>query len=147
MTDLLAWLNPYRWILLIALVLAVVFGVPIIKARYDAGQQKVGYDKRAGEDKAAMDAQTARNVDLQRASEKKYVVQAEVRDHYIVTTVTEIRDATTALASCPVGAGAVRLLNDAADCARGDSPTACGAGEPVPDTASTHGGIDSPGPR
>jgi Tfp pilus assembly protein PilE len=94
-------------------------------------QREIGRQEVRAELAAAMKAQTERNRELQRAAEKQYTVQAGVRDRYIVKTITEVRHATESLAACPVPAAAVGLLNDAADCARGDSPSACGTGEPV----------------
>ena len=116
-----------RALILTAIVAAVVAGWWRLTAFYE----NRGYERRAQEDAAAMRAQAERNRDLQRSAELRYTVQQGVRDRYIVKTIKEVRDATVPLAACPVPAPAVRLLNDAADCARGDSPSACGAGEPV----------------
>jgi hypothetical protein len=97
-----------------------------------AAREEVGYQRRAAEDGAAANAQAARNRDLQRAAELRYIVAAEPRDRFFVTTVREIRHDTDNLAACVLTPGAVRRLHDAAACARGDSAAACGPGEPVP---------------
>lgn len=96
-------------------------------------QREIGRQEVRAEVAAQVSAQAERNRELQRAAEKRYTVVAEVRDRFIVNTVTEVRYATKHLAACPVGSDAVRLLNDAAACARGDSAAACDAGQPVPD--------------
>lgn len=130
--NLLAWLNPYRWLLVGALVAAVAIGVPIIVHRYDEARRDEGRAEIRAADKVAADAQTARNRELQRAAELHYVVQAQTRDRYFVTTVKEISDAAAPLAACPVP-DAVRVrLNAAAACARGDSPASCGPTGEVP---------------
>lgn len=72
-----------------------------------------------------------KNRDLQRSAEKRYTVVQGIRDRFIVQTIREIRHAAAPLASCPVPEPARGLLNDAADCARGDSPSACGADDGV----------------
>lgn len=94
--------------------------------RLTAHFETKGYQRRAAEDTAAMQAQEQRNRELQRAAELHYTVQAGVRDRFIVQTIREIRYAAAPLASCPVPDAARRLLNDAALCARGDSPASCG---------------------
>ena len=83
---------------------------------------------------AEVQAQAERNRDLQRQSEKRYTVQAEVRERFITKTITEVRHATAALAACPVPDGARVQLNAAASCARGDPASTDCPGEPVPDT-------------
>lgn len=122
----------YRWIGLAALVTAVGIGVPVLIHQHDVKQQQIGYDRRAAEDKAAADAQTERIRELSRAAETRYTVAAGVRERVITRTITEIRNATTSLATCPVGADAVRLLNDASRCARDDSACAGESGGAVP---------------
>ena len=77
-------------------------------------------------------AQAQRNRDLQRAAELRYTVQAGVREEFIGYTIKEIRHVAAPLASCPVPPDVVRLLRDAADCAREDRSTTCSSGQPVP---------------
>lgn len=127
-------LIPWRWLLLAALAAAVLVGVPILWHRHNADQQQIGYERRAAEDKAAAEAQTARMRDLQRQAELRYTVQATARDRFIVETITEVRHAAQSLAACPVPDSARVQLNAAASCARGDPGSPCAAGEPVPDT-------------
>ena len=64
--------------------------------------------------------------------EQRVVTQTVYRDRYITKTVKEIERVTQPMAACPVPAGAVRLLNDAARCAREDRPAACGVDDAVP---------------
>jgi hypothetical protein len=122
----LAWLNPGRWLAALALIGILTLGY----FGWRGNQREIGRQEARAELKAAAEAQTRRMYELQRAAEKRYTVQAEARERFIVTTVTEIRDATASLAACPLGP-AVRLLNDAAHCA--NSPAACGPDKPVHD--------------
>lgn len=124
----LAWLNPGRWLLLLAAVAALIAG-------YYAWSDHIGDEREAqvrAELQAAMQAQAERNRELQRAAETRYTVQAEVRDRFITITQKEVHHATDNLAGCVLRPDAVRLLNDAATCAREDRPAACGTGERVP---------------
>lgn len=129
---MMPWPIPLRWILLAVLVAALAIGIPVLWSRHNAGQQQIGYDRRAAEDRAAMEAQAADNLRLQRAAEKNYVVQGEVRDRFIVQTVREIRDAAAPLAACPVPDPVRVRLNAAAACASGDTAGSCEPGEPLP---------------
>jgi hypothetical protein len=63
--------------------------------------------------------------------EQRVVVQTVYRDRFITKTVKEIERVTEPMASCFVPPAAVRLLNDAARCAREDRPAACGADDGV----------------
>lgn len=130
--NALAWLNPGRWLLMVGIVAAVAIGAPILKARYDANQQRIGYERAHAEYAESVRIQRERNLELQRAAEKRYTVQAGVREEFITQTIKEVRYVTQTMASCPVPDAARRLFNDAAACAREDRPAACGAGEPVP---------------
>lgn len=44
-------LKYWRWIALAILIASLAIGIPLAKHHYDATQQKVGYDKRVGEEK------------------------------------------------------------------------------------------------
>jgi len=125
-------LSPYKWLLYGALAVAVIGGGTILVHRYNDGLREEGRAEVREADRAAMQAQADRNRDLQRAAEKRYTVQAQVRDHYITETVTEVRHEAAALAACPVPEPARVRLNAAAGCARGDSAAACGPDQPVP---------------
>ncbi len=125
---------PWRLILAGLLAAAVLVGVPILWHRHNTAQQAIGYERRAAEDKAAAEAQTARNRDNFRQSELRYTAAAELRDRFIVTTVREIRDAAAPLADCRLPEPVRLRLGAAAECARGDSPGTDCAGQPVPDT-------------
>jgi hypothetical protein len=123
-------LNPR---ILIALALAAVLAFAGWKL-YRAGGDAVRVEWAAERERMAAEvaAQAERNRELQRAAEKRYVVQAGMRDRFIVKTVTEVRYAAAPMASCPVPAAARSMLNAAAACARGDSAASCGADQPVP---------------
>lgn len=79
-----------------------------------------GYQRAKGEDKATADAQAQSNRELARAAEKKYVVQAGVREKFFVTTVKEIHEAAAPLASCALPPDLRSLLDSADACARAD---------------------------
>jgi len=125
-------LSPYRWILLAALVAIVVIGVPIMVHRHDQAQQDIGAAKVAEEVRLVTQEQTARNRELQRAAETRYVVVQAKQDHFFTRATQEIHDAAAPLAACPVPEPVRVRLNAAAACARGDSPAACGDDDAVP---------------
>ena len=102
-----------------------------LTAYYDAR----GYARAQAEGRAAADDQAQRIRELQRAAEIRYTVAAQARDQFIVTTVREVHRETAHLDACPVGPGAVRVLNDAAACARQDRSAACGPEQPLRDPA------------
>lgn len=108
-----------RWRLIVGALLLAMYPALYVKGRMDGSRLEMAKATSAAAE------QTQRMRDLQRAAELRYTVQAETRDRFIVTTVKELTNATTSLAACPVGADAVRLLNDARACA--DSPASCGS--------------------
>jgi hypothetical protein len=120
---------PYR--LLAAAALAGVLTLSYFGWRTQ--QREIGRQEVRAELKAAAEAQTARNRELQRAAEIRYTVTSQVREKWFVATVKEIGHAAAPLAACPVPRDLVRLLNSAASCARGDSPAADCAADEVPD--------------
>lgn len=118
-----------RALIILGIVVALIAGWWRLTAHFE---QK-GYDRRAAEDRAAMEEQRERNRDLQRVAEKRYVVQQSVREEFIAVTVKEIRHETQNLAPCVLADGARERLRAAARCAREDRPAACGTGEQVRD--------------
>lgn len=123
---------PIRLILIGALVLAVVIGVPIVVGRYNESLREDGRAEVREQVRIQAEAQTARNRDLQRAAEVRYTVQAEARTRFITRTVKEIHEVAAPLADCRVP-DAVRVrLSAAAACASGDTPATDCPGEPVP---------------
>ena len=123
---------PPRWLVIGALVAALAVLLGVWDHRRLAAAEKRGADGVRAEYAAAAEEQRTRNLELQRAAEQRYVVQAEVRERFIVETITEIQHAAAPLASCALPADAVRLLNSAGRCASGSDPTACGPGDAVP---------------
>lgn len=81
---------------------------------------------------AEVQEQRARNLDLQRAAEKRYTVVTEVRERFITKIAPEVRNATDNLAACRLSPAAVRLLDAASRCAGKDRPATCATGDPVP---------------
>jgi hypothetical protein len=139
-------MNPlYKLAAIALLVLGIVGGIGYAVVHYGdkreaQGEAKVkaAWDKERAALAAEVQSQRDRNLELQRAAEKQYVVQGEIRDHYITNTVIEVRHETANLAACPVSNAAVRMFNRAASCASSDSAAACGADGKVPDAATAH---------
>lgn len=69
----LGWLSPYRWLLAVFLVAAVVVGVPVLVKRYDARQQEIGYQR-------AMQEQTAAALAESQAKAKEGFRRLEAQD-------------------------------------------------------------------
>ncbi|KQP37544.1 hypothetical protein [Pseudorhodoferax sp. Leaf274] len=117
-----------------ALLAAALAGTHWYAYRQGAQAVQIRFDAHV----AAADRAAVRQADENRGRsaqvEERIVVQTVYRDRYLTKTVKEIERATQPLAVCPVPADAVRLLNDAARCAREDRPAACGAVDAVLDT-------------
>jgi hypothetical protein len=122
-------LNPRLWI---ALALAGVLAFSHFTV-YRSGRAAVQakWDAAAVAQERASQAQTARNLELQRAAERKYVVQQDARDRFHTVTVREISHEAASLASCPVPERLRMRFNAARDCALGNSPASCGADDPL----------------
>lgn len=93
---------------------------------------KAGYSRAQAEYQAAAELQRETNRGRARVAEEKQATQTVYRDRYITRIVKEIDHAAQDLDRCPVPAGAVRLLNDAAQCASEDRCPTGGAGDGVP---------------
>lgn len=94
--------------------------------------EKSGYERRQREDEAAAEFQREANRGRARIAEQGEAKQAQIRTVYITKTVERVRNATAPLASCPVPDAAVRMLNDAAQCARQGRSPACAPDDAVP---------------
>lgn len=94
--------------------------------------EKSGYERRQREDEAAAEFQREANRGRARTAEQGEAKQAQIRTVYITKTVERVRNATAPLASCPVPDAAVRMLNDAAQCARQGRSPACAPDDAVP---------------
>ena len=93
---------------------------------------KAGYDRSQTEYQAAAERQREANRAAAGKVEKKESVRVVYRDRVITKTITEVRDATAPLASCPVPPAARVLLNDAAREARENRPATGSADAPMP---------------
>ena len=91
-----------------------------------------GYERSQAEYQARAELQRETNRGRARVAEEKHAAQAVYRDRFITKTVKEIRDVPTDGTGCLVAPRVVRLLNDAAACAREDRPSACSVHESVP---------------
>ena len=69
---------------------------------------------------AVADLQREANRGRARDIEQAHANQTVYRDRFFTETIVEIRHAAAPLAACPVPDAAVRLLNDAANCAAHD---------------------------
>lgn len=94
---------------------------------------KAGYARAQQEYRTAAEQQREQNRETAGAAEKKESVRVAYRDRYIVTTVKEIRDAVSPLASCELPGSVVGLLNDASKCANQDGQAACSADDGMQD--------------
>ena len=118
-----------RALILAAIVAAAVAGWWRLTAYYE----RRGYERAQAEYAQTARIQQDRMRELARAAELRYTVARQGQDRFFVTTIKEIDHAAAPLASCPVPPDAVRLLNNAARCARGDAASSCGAADEVPD--------------
>ena len=125
-------LNPYRWLIAAVTAAALLGAAWWGLHRWQESLREEGRAEVRAAVEAEADAQRQRNLDLQRAAEKRYVVQAEVRERVITQTITEVHYAAAPLASCPVPADVVRLLNRASRCAGEGGPAACEPGGALP---------------
>jgi hypothetical protein len=129
-------MNPQRPYLALAgaLLLAALLAFSHFTA-YRSGRHSVQakWDEANVKQERAAQQQAASNRELQRLAEAHFHAIADPREAFIKRTAKELRHATETLAAVPVPADAVRMLNAAAACARGDSAAACGAGDQVPD--------------
>lgn len=129
-------MSLYARLALLAAAVLLVLGIgwKIRHNGVEAGRAEVQakWDKDRARLNAEMQAQLERNRELQRAAEKRYIVQSGVRERFITNTITEVRYAAAPMASCPVPEPARLRLNAAGRCASGDSAATCGDGEPVP---------------
>lgn len=109
---------------------AYALGVAALIAAYfwwESHVEKRGaLEERAkGEHAAEMQrtANRSRSQDIERSQAERTVY----RDRFIDRTIVEVRDAAKNLDACVLTLPTVRMLNDAAQCARNDRPAACGA--------------------
>lgn len=115
-----------------AVLAAALAGTHWYAYRQGAQAVQVKFDAHVNAADRAAVRQADQNRDRATQVEERVVVQTVYRDRFITKTVKEIERVTEPLASCPVPPDAVRLLNDAASCAREDRPSACGVDDPVP---------------
>ncbi|MGC3984845.1 MAG: hypothetical protein QM777_09005 [Pseudorhodoferax sp.] len=115
----------------VAVGLAVALTWGYLDARHAAALGEIRVDQANAE--VAAHKQKDENVTRAAEVEQRVVTQTVYRDRFITKTVKEIERVTEPMAACLVPADAVRLLNDAARCAREDQPAACGADDAVRD--------------
>jgi len=123
-----ALLNPRVW-LAAALAAALLWG-GVERVRGSNARQALAEYKLASQQQA--ERQREARTQTARDAETKHVTQTVYRDRYITRVVKEIDREAAPLAGCPVPLGAVRVLNDAARCAREDRPAACGIDGALP---------------
>jgi hypothetical protein len=99
--------------------------------RLTAHYERIGYDKRKGEDDAATELQREANRGRTSAAETKFFTQAAPREKFIESTAKEVRHDAENLAACIVSPAALDRLRSAAECASEDRPASCGAGDSV----------------
>ncbi len=102
-------------------------------ARHQLAQADAqGYERSQAEYQARAELQRETNRGRARVAEEKHAARTVYRDRFITNTVKEIRDVPSDGTGCLVAPRVVRLLNDAAACAREDRPGACSVHELVP---------------
>lgn len=135
MNVLTTTLNPFTKYLWVGVAGAVVAALAFSHLyTYRAGRHAVQakWDETTVKQERAAQEQAASNRELQRLAEQRLHVLATTKTQFLTKTAKEIRHASAPLASCPVPAAAVGLLNAARECASGDSAAACGAGGGLP---------------
>lgn len=130
-------LTPRIWIGLLILAALSFGGFTLYRAGARSVQVKWEQDKL--QQAKVLSDWKQRNDDLQRAAEKKYVVQKEAQDRYFVTTVKEIHDLAAPLASCAIPPDLRLRVNAAIECAGSDSSSTCFSASGVPETAAPAG--------
>lgn len=100
-----------------------------------AAADQRGYARRVAEDNDRAELQREINRGRAREAETQHAAQAEIRDHFLVITATEVHREAAPLAVCPVPEPVRLRLNDAARCASEDRPASCGADQPLRDAA------------
>lgn len=113
-------------------VAALVLGGLLLHQRAQTAQARQALSDYQLASERATELQRESNRGRAAGAEQRVVTQTVYRDRFITKTVKEIERVTEPMAACPVPAGAVRLLNDAARCAREDRPASCGADDAVP---------------
>lgn len=111
---------------------ALVLGGLLLHQRAQTAQARQALAEYQLASERATELQREGNRGRAAGVEQRVATQTVYRDRFITKTVKEIERVTEPMAACPVPAGAVRLLNDAARCAREDRPTSCGADDAVP---------------
>lgn len=93
-------------------------------------EQQALVEERARVEHQAEVQRTA-NRSRARDAELRQIAQTVYRDRFLTKTTTDIRYVTQNLAACVLEPAAVRMLNDAAQCAAEDRSAACGVGDAV----------------
>lgn len=117
-----------KLVALALIVLAIVTGVWKIWHTAD----KAGYERSQREYQEAAERQRESNRGTARKAEGNEAVRVVYRDRIITQTTTEVRDASAPLASCPLPLDTIRLLNNAAKCAREGGSASCSADDALP---------------
>lgn len=129
MTAILKLFPSWAWLALAGAVLATMFAFGWRQGGASAREKLADY-KLNTEHQAEVQRQANRSRSL--AAEQAQAQREPARTVYITKTVERVRDATAPIASCPVPDAAVRMLNDAAQCARQGRSPACAPDNAVP---------------
>lgn len=93
---------------------------------------KAGYERSQREYQAAAERQRESNRGAAHKAESTESIRTVYRTRVVTKIVKEIQDATAPLATCAVPSVAVRMLNDAAKCAREGGPATCASDFSLP---------------
>lgn len=133
MTDLFAWLNPGRWLMLLAAVVALTLGYFAWADHIGDVREKKIRAQYAEQAKKADEARAAISVPI---AEKQIVVQEKIRT--VFKTIIKEVPTYVSVNDCPMSPG-FRVFHDAA--ANGELPDASripdAAAVPAPDVANT----------
>ncbi|MBS0430487.1 MAG: hypothetical protein JSR41_24640 [Proteobacteria bacterium] len=129
MSGLLKLFPSWAWLLLGGAVLATVFAFGWrqggARAREKLADYKLNTEHQA-------ETQRQANRSRSQAAEQAQAQREPARTIYITKTVERVRDATAPLAACVLPDGAIRVLNDARECARQGRSPACSPDNAVP---------------
>lgn len=112
-------------------IIASVCGVSVLALSYGIGYYIGGADKERDLTIASYTALVKKfNENSDRVLQASNRVQTEIvyKDRYFHTKEKEIEKVSLPMAHCPVPDDAVRLWNEAADCATGNPQALCGSG-------------------
>ncbi|PZQ77927.1 MAG: hypothetical protein DI563_01860 [Variovorax paradoxus] len=129
MTAILKLFPSWAWLVLGGAVLASVFAFGWRQGGASAREKLADYKLNT-----EYQAETQRQANRSRSqsAEQAQAQREPARTVYITKTIERVRDATAPLASCALPDAAIRVLNDARECARQGRSPSCAPDHAVP---------------